>query len=159
MQFRRHIWSILQRNNPDLVKCYCFHIISVDIFINIPRADSGMLSRNGWQINESYSGPARTLSPSLPLKMAASMRRWVRIPHPPIQALIFFIIYLVNIQIPGNALCIQCYGQHYFIFFAVLFTDKYSITEIRLRYWELRHTKKSICNLFCFLWVFTAHWS
>lgn len=40
------------------------------------------------------------------------------------------------------------------ILFAVLFTDKYSITEIRLQYWELRHTKKSICNLFCFPWVF-----
>lgn len=36
------------------------------------------------------------------------------------------------------------------IIFAVLFTDKYSITEIREQYGEQQHTKKSICNLFCF---------
>lgn len=40
------------------------------------------------------------------------------------------------------------------IIFAVLFTDKYSITEIREQYGEQQHTKKSICNLFCFPSVF-----
>lgn len=64
MQFQEtRLIDFLPQNNPDLVKCYCFHIISVDIFINIPPADSGMLSRNVWQINESCGGPAKDTVP------------------------------------------------------------------------------------------------
>lgn len=36
------------------------------------------------------------------------------------------------------------------IIFAVLLTDKYSITEIRLWYWKLQHATKSICSLCSF---------
>lgn len=48
----------------------------VDVFINIPPADSGLLSRNKWQINESRYGLARTLSPSSPSTKSC----WLRIP-------------------------------------------------------------------------------
>lgn len=72
----------------------------------------------------------------------------------PVQALIFLIIYLLCTQTPGNNkmfYAVSCHRQHsFFFFFALHFPDKYSITEIRLQDWELRHVQKSICNLFLF---------
>lgn len=121
----------------------------VDIFINIPWTDSGMLSRNVWQINESYSRAARTLALVSPSRRLLFTKCWVRIP--PCEPLILLIIIWSIYKREETTACVafSCHGQHCFR----CTLDTYSITEIRLQYWELPHTKTSIWNLFGFPWV------